>query len=134
MEIENDPIAEVAAKRSSFRQHLIFFILLAVLIGGAVLRSSIATGLDGLSFDEAYHIGAGAAYVQTGDFRLNPEHPPLVKFWVGAFVSGLGYVRSDYRVMNDKNTERNFVEEDVYVNNDPDVIQSRARVAMFALN
>lgn len=29
------------------------------------------------------HIGAGISYVTTGDFRLNPEHPPLVKILAG---------------------------------------------------
>lgn len=29
--------------------------------------------------DETPHIGAGLSYWKTGDFRLNPEHPPLVK-------------------------------------------------------
>ena len=41
---------------------------------------------------------------------------------------------SDYRAFQDKGDERKFVEEDVYLNNDPDVIQSRSRAAMFALN
>ncbi len=72
--------------------------------------------------------------MKTGDFRLNPEHPPLVKLWTGAFVSGFGYQLSPYRTLQDKADERKFVEEDVYLNNDPDLIQSRARMAMFALN
>lgn len=29
--------------------------------------------------DEAVHLSAGVTYWKTGDFRLNPEHPPLVK-------------------------------------------------------
>jgi hypothetical protein len=114
------------------RRHLIFFSVLLALVGGAVLRSSVATRLDSFTFDEAYHIGAGAAYVQTGDFPLNPEHPPLVKLWTGAFVSDVCQV-SPYRAFQDKGDERKYVEEDVYDNNDPDLIQSRSRAAMFAL-
>jgi hypothetical protein len=34
---------------------------------------------DSATFDETAHIGAGVSYVETGDFRLNPEHPPLAK-------------------------------------------------------
>lgn len=126
-----------AGKTTEFSQakrHLIFFLALFALVGCAVVRSSIATRLDSFTIDEAYHIGAGAAYVQTGDFRLNPEHPPLVKLWTGAFVSGFGYHLSPYRTLQDKGDERNFVEEDVYLNNNPDVVQSRSRTAMFALN
>lgn len=118
----------------SSNRRLFFFLVLFVLIGAAVIRSSIATGLDSFTMDEAYHIGAGAAYVQTGDFRLNPEHPPLVKLWVGAFVSSLGFQLSPYRAFADKSDEREFVETDVYINNDPDAVQSRARTAMFVLN
>lgn len=29
--------------------------------------------------DEAAHLAAGYSYLVTGDYRLNPEHPPLVK-------------------------------------------------------
>jgi dolichyl-phosphate-mannose--protein O-mannosyl transferase len=115
------------------KRHLIFFLVLFALIGAAILRSNIATRLDSFTFDEAYHIGAGAAYVKTGDFRLNPEHPPLTKLWTGAFVAGV-YQMSDYRALQDKNDERMFVEEDVYNHSDPDLIQSRSRTAMFALN
>jgi hypothetical protein len=31
--------------------------------------------------DELHHLSAGYSYWMTGDFRLNPEHPPLVKLW-----------------------------------------------------
>src|SRR5713101_6905623 len=31
------------------------------------------------TFDEAVHMLAGYSYLETGDFRLNPEHPPLGK-------------------------------------------------------
>ena len=29
--------------------------------------------------DEAVHLAAGYSYLSRGDFRLNPEHPPLIK-------------------------------------------------------
>lgn len=98
------------------------------------MRSNIATGLDSFTFDEAYHIGSGASYLQTGDFRLNPEHPPLVKLWVGAIVSEQGFQLMPFRAFQDKKDEREFVETDVYFDNDPDLIQYRARTAMFILN
>lgn len=31
------------------------------------------------TIDEAVHLSAGLSYWRTGDFRLNPEHPPLIK-------------------------------------------------------
>lgn len=39
-----------------------------------------ATG-DSATYDETPHIVAGLSYLETGDFRLNPEHPPLAKMW-----------------------------------------------------
>jgi hypothetical protein len=117
-----------------FTRSLIFFVIILAIIAAAIVRSSITTSLDSFTFDEAYHIGAGAAYVKTGDFRLNPEQPPLTKLWVGAYVTILGYQMSPYRAFSDKSDERNFVEQDAYFNNDPFVLQTRARTAMFALN
>jgi len=54
-------------------------LLLLALVGLAVLRSHAGTRLDGFTVDEPWHIVAGAQYVRSGDFRLNPEHPPLTK-------------------------------------------------------
>jgi hypothetical protein len=68
---------------SGKRRQVIFFAAAIALILAAVLRSSLATRLDGFTMDEAYHITAGVSYWRTGDYRLNPEHPPLVKLWVG---------------------------------------------------
>ena len=34
---------------------------------------------DAIIIDEDPHIGAGYSYLKKGDFRLNPEHPPLMK-------------------------------------------------------
>jgi hypothetical protein len=112
----------------------LFFVLLLLLVGGAILRSAIATRLDGFTFDEAYHIAAGTSYVQRGDFRLNPEHPPLVKLWIGSFMAAAGFHLSAFRPFNDKHDERTFAEEDVYFRNNADSVQRYARMAMWVLN
>ncbi|MEO8574873.1 MAG: hypothetical protein ABI481_12985 [Pyrinomonadaceae bacterium] len=119
---------------SSPKRRLIFLVVVIALIAAAIIRSSITTSLDSFTYDEAYHVGAGVAYVRTGDFRLNPEQPPLTKLWVGAYVSLFGYQLSPYRTFSDKEDERDFVEQDAYFHNDPFALQARARVAMFALN
>lgn len=111
-----------------------FLVLLIAIIAGAIVRSGISTSLDGFTFDEAYHIGAGVSYVKTGDYRLNPEHPPLVKLWVGAYLALFEYQLTPYRKLADKTDERAFVENDIYNNNDHLIIQTRARTAMFALS
>jgi hypothetical protein len=112
---------------------LFVFILLA-LVGGAIVRSAIATRLDGFTIDEAYHIAAGVSSVRNADFRINPEHPPLVKLWVGSLISATGFRLSSIRPITDKEDERNFTEEDVYLNNDFNTVQRRARIAMWTLN
>ena len=53
----------------------------------AVIRSAVATRTDGVTIVDAYHITAGVSYVKLRDFRLNPEHPPLVKLWAGAALA-----------------------------------------------
>ena len=57
------------------KQILIPIFMLLVSLGLAI--SSSLT--DSLVVDEIPHIGAGYGYVAKADYRLNPEHPPLVK-------------------------------------------------------
>jgi 4-amino-4-deoxy-L-arabinose transferase-like glycosyltransferase len=54
-----------------------------VLLGLFVVCGFVSLSLDSATFDETAHVGAGISYLETGDFRLNPEHPPLVK-WIAA--------------------------------------------------
>lgn len=44
------------------------------LVLGLVAASRLAATMD-----EIPHFGAGLSYLEHGDFRMNPEHPPLVK-------------------------------------------------------
>lgn len=40
--------------------------------------------IKSLTYDELSYIPAGYSYVKTGDYRLNPEQPPLMKLLAGA--------------------------------------------------
>ncbi|HYL63787.1 MAG TPA: hypothetical protein VE077_14300 [Candidatus Methylomirabilis sp.] len=111
-----------------------FVILVLLLISAAIVRSAIATRLDGFTIDEPYHIAAGVSYVRYAAFRINPEQPPLVKLWVGAFIAATGFRLESIRPFTDKADERDFTEEDVYLKNDFNAVQRRARVAMWLLN
>ena len=51
--------------------------------------------LDGQIIDEAPHISAGYTYLAKGDYRFNPEHPPLVKY-----TAGLGLLAAKPHVPN----------------------------------
>ena len=111
-----------------------FVWLVLLVVGLGVVRSAIATRLDGFTIDEAYHIAAGVSYVRYGDFRINPEHPPLVKLWVGSVIAATGFRLDALRQFTDKPDERKFTQSAVFQKNDPDSVQRRARAAMFALN
>ena len=116
------------------RQKKAVFALLVGLILCGILRSAIATRLDSFDIDEAYHITAGVTYARLGDYRLNPEHPPFIKLWVGAFLTPDILKTPKLRPMVEKWDERHFTETVVFTENDPDVAQRRARLAMFVLN
>lgn len=53
-------------------------------IVGTIIVAFLAVSMflawdDALTFDEIAHIPAGYSYVTQHDYRLNPEHPPLLK-------------------------------------------------------
>jgi len=51
---------------------------------------------DSATFDETAHLPAGLSYLERGDFRLNPEHPPLSKAWAALPLWLFAESRSDY--------------------------------------
>lgn len=44
-----------------------------------LLQGLVFIGESSQTSDEAVHLAAGYSYLTRGDFRLNPEHPPLIK-------------------------------------------------------
>jgi hypothetical protein len=133
-ETTNAPVPSTVPARPPYIKFRTFVWLVLLLVGLGVLRSAIATRLDGFTIDEAYHVAAGVSYVKYSDFRINPEHPPLVKLWVGSFIAATGFHMEPLRQFSDKPDERTFTETLVYRANDPDSVQRRARVAMYTLN
>jgi hypothetical protein len=68
---------------------------LAPCAAGLLLAAHAALAVDSLwsksaSFDETSHLPAGMALVATGEMRLNPQHPPLVKLLAGLAAAPLG--------------------------------------------
>ena len=109
---------------------LLLLLLLAVL---AVGRSSLGTRLDSFSIDEPWHTVVGVAYVRGGDMHLNPEHPPLVKRWVGAAMPD-SFVVGREPALREKVQEREWVERTMFLGNDAAAAQQRTRLAMWTLN
>lgn len=99
----------------------------------AVGRSWWGTRLDGFTVDEPWHAVAGAVYWRDNDFSLNPEHPPLVKLAAGAALHGNLKLPATI-APTEKAQERDLVERAVYLDNDPDDVQRRSRIAIWALS
>jgi hypothetical protein len=117
----------------SLAQWRVFLTLSVLLIAAGMVRSAWSTRRDGFTIDEPWHITAGVAYLRTGEYYLNPEHPPLVKL-----VAGLAAPRSVFRLTEpdkllDKNTERIFVQSTIYEQNNADLVQARVRRTMYGL-
>ncbi len=108
-------------------------LVLSVLVLAAVLRSSAGTRLDTFTVDEPWHIVAGSTYVRHGDFALNPEHPPLVKLWVGAGTADDFRLRPK-QALSEKTQEREWVEQTMFFDNDARAAQQRARVGMWTFH
>ncbi|MET1161804.1 MAG: hypothetical protein ABWY48_04620 [Pseudoxanthomonas sp.] len=117
----------------SVAQRCLGVLLLAALVALAVFRSHLGTRLDTFTVDEPWHVVAGASYVRSGDFRLNPEHPPLIKLWAGATAPHDFKLRPT-PVLQEKLQERDLVEETMFFDNDAAQAQRHARIAMWALH
>jgi hypothetical protein len=61
----------------------VFILGLTLILGVLAFGSSAG---DSLTVDESPHIVAGYSYVVEGDYRLNPEHPPLLKLLSGISI------------------------------------------------
>jgi hypothetical protein len=104
-----------------------FLALSFLLLAAGMVRSAWSTRKDGFTIDEPWHITAGVAYLRTGEYYLNPEHPPLVKI-----IAALPLTRSTFQwtalgLLHDKKEERDFVSGVMYTHNDADSIHSRVR-------
>lgn len=115
--------------RTTLRSSLVILALLGLLLA----RSMAGTARDGLTIDEPYHYASGVSYVRFGDYRLNPEHPPLAKLWVG-LLAPRDTVMRPIPVLKEKRAERRFVQTMTYLDNAAAVSQATIRRAMFALN
>src|SRR5271157_209479 len=59
------------------------FAIAGVLLAAFLAQSFLASRIKSPTFDETAHIAAGLSYVQTGEVRANPQHPPLLKTLAG---------------------------------------------------
>ena len=100
----------------------------------AVGHSMWATSLDSFTLDEPYHIAAGASYLRFGDYRINPEHPPLVKLIVALAEPESVLHLDPLRIVHDKGQERVFTQTAVFLRSDGARVHRRARAALMMFN
>ena len=112
----------------------LFWLTLPLLLALTLLHSLWATSLDGFTIDEPYHIAAGASYVRWGDFRLNPEHPPLVKLIAGLSVPPSVLHLSPLQLLHEKDQEREYTQKAVFLESDFSRVRRHARAALFTFN
>lgn len=61
-----------------------YFIIIVILLLSLLLQCILSIKEKVATFDEPAHLPAGYSYLITKDFRMNPEHPPLIKM-ISAF-------------------------------------------------
>jgi hypothetical protein len=91
------------------------------------------------TYDEAVHLFAGYSYLKWGDFRVNPEHPPLAKMLAAVPLlvlepdtSGITPLER-YKVQRDKNYGWVLAHRLVFANNDADTLFLYARLVMVTM-
>jgi hypothetical protein len=90
---------------------------------------------DSGTSDERAHIAGGYSYLTTGDYRVNPEHPPLIKD-LAAFPLMFGHFKFPYRYWkNHLNSQWTLGHKFLYESgNNPDAILFLARLPIMLLS
>lgn len=108
---------------------VVIFVVLSV---GSVLQKSP-------TYDETVHLFAGYSYLRWGDYRVNPEHPPLVKMLAAAPLLALDLdtaritPRERSVVQKDKNYGWVLAHRFVFADNDAETLFGQARWVMLFL-
>ncbi len=103
--------------------------LMAILMFGSVWN-------DSAIMDELPHIPAGYSYLAKGDYRLNPEHPPLIKMIaaIPLLFLKINFPDASVHWTNDINGQWDFGREFLYrAGNDADLIIFWSRVPIILL-
>lgn len=113
-------------------------VLFLLFVMGALMFFSVKG--DSMIIDEDAHIPAGYSYISYGDYRLNPEHPPLVKDLAGLAVKIGGFKfpheywlsnANGAAINNQWQVGWNFIYE---TGNDADALLMWAKVPMILLS
>jgi hypothetical protein len=115
----------------------IFSVIACVLLAAFLAQSFLASRVKSPTFDETTHIAAGLSYVETGEIRANPQHPPLLKT-----IAGLSLLLAGVRLPDIPETRQmiggaggeNAVGRAVISRNGPDRVMFWARLPFILLS
>jgi len=118
------------------RDNIITYGIVGLLLTIFFLQCTLSIQDKSVTNDEILHLAAGYSYLKTFDFRMNPEHPPLIKMFsaVPLLFLDLEVDESDPAWIRNKKWEwaHNFM----FVTNkdkDPDRILLLARIPVILL-
>jgi 4-amino-4-deoxy-L-arabinose transferase-like glycosyltransferase len=102
----------------------------AALLLALGVQLAVAVGSDGLTIDELVYIGSGYRHLTAGDYRLNPEQPPLAKL-----LGAIPLAALDLRVPPSRagDSEWSWSYQLVHADNDADRVVAWARLPIAAL-
>src|SRR3989344_5861199 len=108
--------------------------LSALIVLVAIVLAITSLWDDSFIVDEIPHVGAGYSYITKGDYRLNPEHPPLAKDLAGLALSLFSINQSAFSTQywtSDINGQWNFGRTLIYNRaNNVDAITRTAKITM----
>jgi 4-amino-4-deoxy-L-arabinose transferase-like glycosyltransferase len=63
-----------------------YWLLVSLLLAALGAIQITTMRMEVQTFDEGFHLAAGYSYLSQGDYRMNPEHPPLSKLLAAAML------------------------------------------------
>jgi len=83
---------------------------------------------ESATMDEPQHLSLGYTALKLGDYRLDPEHPPLLPMWAALPLWMMSDVRLNTNVVSWTSVKpREFPHQFLYIDNDADRLLNRAR-------
>ena len=116
------------------------YLLAGILVAVFLLQSFFASLLKSPVYDEPPHIASGLSYLSTGQFRANPQHPPLLKEMSALFLNAAGIhwpQSEDAKALSSGAPEGENAEwpigNDIIASNGPDRVMFWARLPFILL-
>src|SRR5678815_4749019 len=81
------------------------------------LQAALALPQLSATSDEPVHLASGYSYLQTRDFRMNPEHPPLAKLIAALPLLFIQPKLNTSSALWNKASEYEFAFDFIYTNN-----------------